>query len=82
MSSLQYVIQLIFRIFSFVIIIDVFLSFLLPPNNPFRLALDKIVQPLLRPIQRVIPPIANLDFSPIVLLILLQVLEYILIRLF
>ena len=39
-----------------------------------REALDRIVNPMLNPIRRVIPPLGGLDLSPIVLLILVQVL--------
>jgi YggT family protein len=69
------------RLLSLIVIIDVFLSFVVPPYNRIKMTLDRIVNPMLRPIQRVLPPIANLDFSPIVLIIIIQVVENILIRL-
>jgi YggT family protein len=45
------------------------------PFNPVRAFLDKLVEPLLGPIRRIVPPIGGLDFSPLVLIILLQVVE-------
>ncbi len=81
MNIVQYTISTIFRVLSLIVIVDVFLSFFVPPDNRIRMLLDQIVGPMLRPIQRILPPIANLDFSPIVLLIIIQVLESLLIRL-
>jgi YggT family protein len=44
------------------------------PYHPVRRTLSQIVEPLLAPIRRVIPPVGGLDFSPLVLIIILQVL--------
>jgi YggT family protein len=43
--------------------------------------LDQIVQPFLNPIRRLVPIIAGFDFSPIILLIIVQILESVLLRL-
>ena len=43
------------------------------PGNPLGSILGALTRPFLQPIQRVMPPIANVDLSPLVLLILLQV---------
>jgi YggT family protein len=77
----QTIIQAFFQLFTIIIIIDAVLSFILSPYQPFRQFLDRIVNPLLNPIRRVVPPIMNMDFSPIILLIILQGIEYILLRL-
>lgn len=74
------IIQLIFQLLTFVIFADVILSFFMSPYHPIRKALDSIVNPLLDPIRRFVPPMQGIDFSPMVLLILVQVLEYILLR--
>ncbi len=81
MNFIQYTISTLFRLLSLIVIVDIFLSFFVPPYNRIRMILDKIVGPMLRPIQRILPPIANLDFSPIVLLIIIQVVENLLVRL-
>jgi len=44
------------------------------PFSPMATVLNALVGPLLRPIQRVIPLIGNIDLSPLVLLVLLQLL--------
>lgn len=74
------IIQLLFQVLTFVIFADVILSFFMSPYHPIRKTLDSIVNPLLDPIRRFIPPVQGIDFSPMVLLILVQVLEYILLR--
>lgn len=61
-----------------VIIVDAIVSFFLNPYHPLRSFLDRIVQPLLRPIRRLIPPIGNLDFSPVILIIAIELIAYIL----
>lgn len=38
-------------------------------------ALDIITEPLYRPIRRVLPDLGGIDFSPIVLLLLLRILQ-------
>lgn len=75
------VIQIIFRILSLVVIVDIFLSFILPPFHPIRSFLDKIVDPMLNPIRKIVPPLGGFDFSPVVLILIIQLIEYLVIRL-
>jgi YggT family protein len=51
------------------------------PYHPVRRTLDSIVEPMLAPIRRVIPPIGMIDFSPLVLLLLIQLISNLLINL-
>lgn len=44
------------------------------PHSPMSSFFDVIVRPFLRPLRRYVPPVANIDLSPLVLLVLLQVL--------
>jgi YggT family protein len=64
-----------------VVIVDVLLSYFLSPYHPLRSALDRIVEPLLKPIRRVVPALGMIDFSPVILVILIQVVETVLILL-
>lgn len=57
------------------VIIHVVLSYFMDPFHPIRSAVDRIVLPLLRPIRRWLPPVAGLDFSPLVLILLIQFLS-------
>ena len=44
------------------------------PHSPLGGIFDAMVAPFLRPIRRFVPPISNIDLSPLVLLVILQVL--------
>jgi YggT family protein len=60
-------------ILVFAVIVQFVLSWV-NPYAPLAPVFDTIVRPFLRPIRRFVPPIANIDLSPAVLFILLQVL--------
>jgi len=80
MNTVFQIIRVLFQAYTIIVFVDVLLTYFLPPDNPIRTALDKLVEPLLNPIRRVIPAIGGLDFSPIVLIILLQLFEYLLLQ--
>ena len=61
------------QIYIFIIIINSLLSFVLPPYHSARVALDRIVSPLLNPIRNIVPPIQMMDFSPAILIIILYI---------
>ncbi len=65
----------VFTFLSLIVLADVFVSWILDPFHPIRTFLDSIVQPMLDPIRRIIPPTSGIDFSPFVLLIVLQLLR-------
>ncbi|MEX1247343.1 MAG: YggT family protein [Anaerolineales bacterium] len=67
-------IVLIINLFSLFIILHVILTYVLSPYHPVREAIDRIVEPLLAPIRRVMPYTGGLDFSPVVLLLLVQLI--------
>ncbi len=69
------------NIFTILIIAKVLLSYFLSPYHPIRHTIDLIVEPLLAPIRKRMPLIGMFDFSPIVLLIAIQIVEYLLILL-
>lgn len=69
------------QLLVFLVIISVILSYFMDPYHPIRRSIDGFVEPMLSPIRRVVPPIGGLDFSPLVLIILIQVLANIIIRL-
>lgn len=79
---MEFAITLLFRILSWIVIINVVLSYFVDPYHPLRRALDRIVEPMLAPIRRILPSTGMLDFSPLVLLILLQLLSTIVINAF
>ncbi len=81
MIILAEIIHRIIQFFILVIIIQAILTFFMDPYHPVRRTIDQLVTPFLNPIRRIIPPIANLDFSPVVLIVILQILDMILYRL-
>ncbi len=63
------------------IIVAVILSYFMDPYHPVRRWVDSVVEPMLAPIRRIVPPIGGFDFSPLILLVLIQVLARIIISL-
>lgn len=74
-------VQLLISGLTLVVFVDVILSFVLNPFHPVRRALDSVVEPMLAPIRRVLPPAGGLDFSPAVLMILIQIIGRVLVSL-
>lgn len=81
MGILVQVIDIFVRLLSLIVIIHVFLAYFMSPYHPIRAMIDRIVEPMLAPIRRLVPLIGMMDFSPFILLILIQVLGQILILL-
>jgi YggT family protein len=69
------------QILILLVILSVILSYFMDPFHPIRRGLDRIVEPMLNPIRRVVPLLGMLDFSPLVLIILIQIVGGLLIRL-
>lgn len=67
-------------ILTIIVLIDVVLSFFLSPFHSLRRTLDSLVEPMLAPIRRVVPPVGMFDFSPLVLIILIQIVQTIIVR--
>jgi YggT family protein len=57
----------------FAVIVQAVLSWV-NPYTPFAPVFDALTRPFLRPFRRLIPPIGGFDLTPLVLLIVLQVL--------
>ena len=79
--------DLLLRVLGWIIIIQVILSWLVAFNvlntssqglRAFVGALDRITDPLYRPIRKVMPDFGGIDFSPLVLLLLIQILRMLL----
>ena len=81
MGILIFIIGALQQILILLVILSVILSYFLDPYHPLRRGLDRIVEPMLNPIRRVVPLVGMLDFSPLVLIILIQVVGSLLVRL-
>jgi YggT family protein len=76
------IVLFLLRLLSIVVIVQVILSWLVAFNvvnlhQPFIRALytgmDRMTEPLYRPIRKLLPDFGGLDFSPLVLILLIQV---------
>lgn len=74
-------IRAIQQVLVLLVIVSVILSYFMDPYHPVRRTIDSIVAPMLNPIRRVVPLVGMLDFSPLVLIILIQVIGNLLVRL-
>ncbi|GAB4504931.1 MAG: YggT family protein [Anaerolineales bacterium] len=75
---ITYVARLISILTNFLIllvIVKVVLSYIMDPYHPVRRTIDNLVEPFLAPIRRVVPLIGMFDFSPLILIILVQILS-------
>lgn len=84
MQSFGILIDTIIWIFTWVLIINIALGWLIhfnilnPRQQVVRMLVEvtqRITEPVLRPIRRYIPSVGGLDLSPIVLILLLQFLR-------
>ncbi len=81
MQFIIYFINLLVQVLSLLVIAHVILSYFMSPYHPVRQVVDSVVEPLLSPIRRIMPQTGMLDFSPMVLIILLQVVARLLVGL-
>lgn len=81
MAVLIQLINIISQVIILLVIVKVILSYFMDPYHPVRQTIDGLVEPMLAPIRRVVPLIGMFDFSPLILIILVQILSSVLIRL-
>jgi YggT family protein len=70
------IINLLGNLFILLVIVDAVLSFFMSPYHPVRTAIGRIINPLLSPIRRVVPLVGMIDLSPLILIILIEILTY------
>ena len=78
------IVNLLLSVLTWIIIIQVILSWLIAFNvlntssagvRGFLVALDRLTGPLYRPIRRLLPDFGGIDFSPLVVLLAIQVIK-------
>lgn len=79
MSLLAQILARVIDIFTYLILIDIIASWIQVlhvrlPNVVYDIlgAIHSIVEPVMAPIRRVMPNMGGLDFSPVIVLLLLQ----------
>ncbi len=80
MIVLIWLISALSRLITMAVLIDIVLSFFMDPFHPVRRFFDSVTEPMLRPIRQFIPPMAGFDFSPMILIIIVQILEQVLVN--
>ena len=86
-SALFAILSLLLNVLWWIIIIQVVLSWLFAFNvlnttsdglRRFVEALDRLTEPLYRPIRKLLPDFGGIDFSPLIVLLLIGVLQILL----
>jgi YggT family protein len=81
------IVIMLLNVLWWIIIIQAILSWLVAFNvinthndfmRSFLTALDRLTEPLYRPIRRVLPDFGGIDFSPLVVLLLISVIQMLL----
>ncbi len=62
------------------IVIQAVLSWVSPGYNPNTVLFNQMVAPILRPFQKIIPPISGIDLSPLAVLVAIQLTQIVLLR--
>lgn len=79
MNWLYTFIDLLFRALELAILVRVILSWVnVNPYNPIVSFIHQITDPIMEPLRRIIPPLGMLDITPIIALLLLQVVQQLL----
>jgi YggT family protein len=87
MTSIFQILEYLLTILFWIIMAQVILSWLIAFNvintrndfvRQFLYALDRITEPLYRPLRRILPDFGGLDFSPMIVLIVIKILQDIL----
>ena len=70
------ILRQIIDLYSLIVFVAVVMSWMqLPPSNPIAQVVHTLTEPVLGPLRRALPSMGGLDFSPMVLLVGLQMLR-------
>lgn len=79
MGILLSLINLLYWAFWILLLARVILSFIsMNPYHPVRQWVYNLTEPILAPIRQILPPMGGLDFSPLIALLLLEVVRQLL----
>jgi YggT family protein len=71
------IVDIIRQVIYLLVLLKVILSYFMDPYHPFRQSVDRMIDPLLKPIRQILPTVGRFDFSPIVLIILVEIIAFI-----
>ena len=73
--TIGYLLRMILYIFLFIILIQVIISWINPnAYSPITTIMHQISEPILKPVRQLIPPAGGLDFSPLIVLVVINLL--------
>ena len=81
MSALETIVWFVSRIIIFSVIVYVFLSYFLDRYHPFRMRMAAFFEPVLSRIRAILPDTGALDLSPLILIIIIELITRALIEL-
>lgn len=73
--TLYRLVNFVFWFYSVVLLLRVLLSWVNVGGGAFTYWIHRLTEPILAPLRRMIPPVAGLDFTPMVALFLLEMLH-------
>ena len=74
-----YFVWILFTILQFAIIIRALMSWFNPsPDNPIARVVYELTEPVLAPLRRIVPRIGMIDITPIVAILLMNVIQQVL----
>ncbi len=79
MNALITIILLLSNLITLLVVAQALMSYFVAPYHPVRERLDRIMEPFYAPIRRFLPQTGMLDFSPLVLIILVQIIARLLV---
>jgi YggT family protein len=80
-QSIMGLTKMLLNFYLFIIFGQIILSWLAPQNNnPIIGILFQITEPIMSPARKLLPPMGGLDFSPILILLSIQILELLLLH--
>jgi len=65
------VIHWIFQLLTILLIVQAILSYFMSPYEPIRQTIERF----LNPIRRIVPPVGMFDFSPLILIVIIQLVD-------
>ena len=81
MEIVVFIISTLASLLILLVIVHVILTYVMEPYHPVRRWIDSIVEPMLMPIRRVVPLVGTLDFSPLIMIILIRIISNLIITL-
>ena len=78
--TVAHLLKTILYIYLFIIIVQVIISWINPgAYNPITMIMYQLSKPILRPVRRIIPSAGGFDFSPLIILVIINLLMILLI---